>query len=402
MRNALIVLALVALLAAAGWWLKSQQAGPSDISEFSITASLTLDGGAESLRATPDGTILLYANDVDGSIDIVDISNNAQPTKLSKLAVPGALTALDISPNGRWALATLVFDADKSINQQPNPRLPGGLAIIDLADPAQPQLGEIIGIGHQPVSLAVSSAGADLVAVVAIKNEPVWTENSAEGGKTDISQSGQVQVVTFNPLRQKNYRVASPDLSEQRLAEAGLILPADAQPGFVTMSPDNSQAAVSLQPNGGIDVFDPYWLETRRIFSTGESHSVALSFSPGGGLLFSADGPAGLSVWTTEGELVWRDSSAKPGSSPRSVITVETARFGRRDFALALTDDGQLAVFDIGTPASPVLLQSLQVEPGSSTISALPEQGLLAVSGQSGVLQLLRHSGPLSNDKNPL
>jgi len=402
MRNLLITISIIALLSAAGWWLNTQQTDQPDSSEFSATARLVLDGNAESLRATADGSLLLHTNAAAGSIDIVDISDSAHPAQIGRLAMPGTPTALDVSPDGRWVLATLSFDAGDSTGQQSHPRLPGGLAIVDLADPAQPLLSEIIGIGHQPVSVAVSSAGADLVAVVAIKNEPVWVANAATSEKTDISQPGQVQVVTFNPLRQKNYRVASPDLSEQRLGEAGLMLPADAQPGFVALSPDNGQAAVSLPANGGIDVFDPYWLETRRMFSTGDSSPVALSFSPGGGLLYSADGPAGLSAWTTEGDLIWRDAPDVPGSSPRNVIAVEAARFGKRDFVLALTQDGLLAVFDIAAPASPSLLQLLPVEPGSSSITTLPEQGLLAVSGQSGILQLFRHSGLLGKAKTSL
>jgi len=402
MRNLLIIIVIVGLLSAAGWWLNTQQTDVPDSSEFSATSRLVLDGSAESLHATADGGLLLHTNAAAGSIDIVDISDSAHPAQLGRLAVPGTPTALAVSPDGRWVLATLSFDAGNSSGQQPIPRLPGGLAIVDLADPTQPLLSEIIGIGHQPVSVAVSSAGADLVAVVAVKNEPIWVANAAASEPTDISQPGQVQVVTFNPLRQKNYRVASPDLSAQRLGEAGLALSADAQPGFVALSPDNGQAAVSLHANSGIDVFDPYWLETRRIFSTGDSSPLALSFSPGGRLLFSADGPAGLSAWTTEGELIWRDSPDEPGSSPRNVIAVEAARFGKRDFVLALTQDGLLAVFDIAAPASPSLLQLLPVEPGSSTLTALPKQGLLAVSGQSGILQLFRHSGLQDNAETTL
>jgi DNA-binding beta-propeller fold protein YncE len=397
MRNLLIIFALIAALAAAGWWLNTQQSELPDSSEFTAAASLDLEGSADILRAMPDGTLLVHINAAAQSVGIIDISDYTQPAQLARVSLPGTPTGIDVSPDGRWVLATLNFTPDDTDGGEPQPRLPGGLAIIDADDPGNPLLSEIIGIGHQPVSIAVSSAGADLVAIVAIKNGPEWTENTADSEGTDISQPGQVQVVTFNPLRQKNYRVASPDLSEQRLFEASLELPADAQPEFVALSPDNSQAAVSLTANGGIDVFDPYWLETRRIFSTGDNGSLALSFSPGGSLLFSADGPAGLSVWTKEGDLVWRDMGTETGtdsdSGPRHVVAIETVRFGKRDFALALSNEGLLAVFDIAAPASPSLLQLLPVEPDASSVIALPEQGLLAVSSRSGILQLFRHSG---------
>lgn len=440
MRNLLLAIAVLAAAGAAIFLLTRDQAGSTG-ERFEQLAEFQVDGNAEIIAATPDGRFLIHTNSERGTIDTVDISDPAAPQASGRLKVPGEPTSVAVSPDGAWALATLHL-AIAGDGEAPDPRLPGGLAVIDIADPALPRLAELIGIGHQPDSIAVAASGADLVAVIAVENEPLIDTES----ETDISRPGQIQVVTFNPARLDSYRVGSLDIGEARLGEAGLEAPADAQPEFVALSPDQSLAAVSLQENNGIVVFDPYWLETRRLFSTGvvEDRPADLSadgetsleqlypsqateqplagarmpdavaFTPDGTHLVSADegdrkltGGRGISIWTIDGEFVWDDggeierAAAAAGLYPddRSDVRgievegVVTTRLGAADYAFALSERGSFAaVFDITVPTAPRLLQLLPTGAGPESAVALPG-GLLAVAAEeSGTITLFRHN----------
>lgn len=441
MRNFLLALFVLALLGSAIFVLNRDQARPVE-DRFEQLAEIDVDGNAEIIVARPDGNILVFTNAMRRSIDTMDISDPAAPRPAGRIALPGEPTSVALSPDGRWALAVVHLGAADEAADTANPMLPGGLAIIDLADPEAPALAELIGIGHQPDSIAVAASGADLVAVIAIENEPVPQGDDGRDG----SRPGQIQVVTINPARLGSYRVGSLDISEARLREAGLEAPADAQPEFVALSPDRSLAAVSLQENNGIVVFDPYWLETRRMFSSGivtdrpadlqndgqvaftqqypadaGSQPLAgsrmpdgLAFSPDGRYLYSADegdgaltGGRGISAWTIDGEFVWDDggeierAAAAAGLYPdhRSesrgieIEGIVTARFGATDYAFALSERGSfMAVYDITTPTAPQLLQLLPTGKGPESAVVLPGEMLAVAAEKSGTVTLYRHS----------
>jgi len=453
MRNLLFAVVVLVAAGAAAFWFYSSNSGRPQASEFAAVGELAVDGNAEIVAASPDGMLLAHTNTKQQSVDLVNISDPAAPVNVGRIAVPGEPTSVAVSPDGLWALATLNLSESKTGSEPLHPRIPGGLAIIDIADSAAPLLSEIIGIGHHPDSIAVAASGADLVAVVAIENEPVViadgvvTDHDTPGNPNDISLPGKVQVITFNPLRQDNYRVASLDLSQARLEEAGLEYPGDAQPEFVALSPDLSLAAVSLQENNGIVVFDPYWLETRRMFSTGrvalrkadlrndgttrlnddypevtedQPHTGkrfpdGVTFTPSGDYLLSADegempltGGRGISLWSLDGELIWEDggeieaAAAAAGLYPdyRSsekgieIEGVAAARFDTRDFAFAAAERGGfVAVYDITDPMAPEFVQLLRTGSEPESVVAIPRRGLLAVAAEgSGSIHLYQRT----------
>lgn len=453
MRNLLIAIVLMLAGGAATWWLYNRTGSDIETLEFMPLSQMQVDGVAEIVQATPDGQFLVHTNTGRSSVDIVDISDAAAPRRAGRIELPGEPTSVAVSPDGRWALAVLYIAKPQSGQPPPHPQLPGGLAIIDIADPTAPRLTEIIGIGHHPDSIAVAASGADLVAIIAIENEPLIVsdgqvvDSDAPGDPGDISQPGQIQVVTLNPLRQNNYRVAALDLSRERLEEAGLDYAADAQPEFVTLTPDLSLAAVSLQENNGIVIFDPYWQKTRRMFSTqrvsnrpadlsedgetqltesypadaGESQQAGkrlpdgIAFTPDGTYLLSADegdmdmtGGRGFSIWTLDGEFVWDDggeieaAAAAAGFYPddRSAdkgIEIEgitAAAFGLDDFAFALSERGSfIAVYNITNPLAPTLVQLLATGKAPESVTAIPARGLIAVAAEeSGGIYLYQRS----------
>ncbi len=398
MRNTLLTLALLAVGALAVWLVMNATPDSASNLEFEAFASVTLDGNAEVLTSTPDGQNLLHTNRAFMALDVLDIAEPAQTQRIARVILPGKPEGVAISPDGQWAVAALHLAPAVAGQPAPHPRAPGGLAIIDIADPGSPQLTEIIGIGHQPASVAVASSGADLVAIVAVVNEPltVTADNivASEGELTDISRAGGVQVVTINPTRQSNYRVGAVDLSTARLTEAGLSQPDDAQPAFVALSADNSQAAAALPANQGIEVFDPYWLETRRLFGTPGQEPRAVAFSADGGTLFSAatlsdvnDGYS-LSAWTTEGEFIWGERDLQEVSH----IAVE--KFGTTAFAFALSKSGsQFRVYDVSVPAMPQQVQTVQTTSPPQGLVLIPERGLAAVADGAGTLNFYKRAG---------
>jgi len=453
MRNLLIAFVVLIVGAGAAYWLYNRADSEAVNLEFMLVSELNVDGNAEIIQATPDGQMLVHTNSERQSIDVIDISSAGQPNRIGRIELPGEPTSVDVSPDGRWALTTLYLAKAKSGKTAPHPRMPGGLAIVDLSEPTQPRLTEIIGIGHHPDSIAVAASGADLVAIIAVENEPMvvvdglTTDDEAPGNPADISQAGQIQVVTFNPLRQSNYRVASLDLSAARLIEAGLDFSTDVQPEFVALSPDMSLAAVSLQENNGIVVFDPYWLETRRMFSTasvaerpadlrddgqiqmtdsypadaseqqhaGKRFPDAIAFSPDGRYLLSADegempltGGRGFSIWSLDGDFIWDDG----GEIERAAIAAElypdnrsaakgievegiaTATFGLDDFAFAVSERGSfVAIYNINNPLQPTLVQLIPAGVGPESVATLPGRGLIAIAAEkSGSIHLYERS----------
>ncbi len=425
MRNPLIAFVVAAVIVVAGYWALKRTPAEMDAQEFSAVGELTTDGSADVLRVTNDGNLLLHTNIERQAIDIIDIADPTQPEHIGRTALPGIPTGLAISRDGQWALITLDFSLSDPDSAAAHPRIPGGLAIISLAKPAAPELTEIIGVGHQPSSVVAASSGADLVAVIAIENRPQMvpvertTDDTGVAADTndalefvDISLPGNVQVVTFNPTRQNNYRVGSVDLSPARLTEANLQKANDAQPAFVTLSPDQSLAAATLSENSGIEIFDPYWLETRRLFSTGDHKPLAATFTSDGKVLFSAGiSPTdqySIAAWTLEGEPIWHDTGglrraaiesgfiiADPaGSEPLAISGITIDKFGATDFAFVLPEeDAFVAIYDVSVPLAPKLVQLIGTLESPTGIVPVGRRGLFAIADNAGDIRLYRHAG---------
>jgi DNA-binding beta-propeller fold protein YncE len=440
------------LLAITFYWLFNRPGTIGNTGDFVLLNEFTVDGNAEIVVASPDGMLLVHTNTHKQSVDLLDISNPAAPQIIRRIELPGKPTSVAISPDGRWALAVLYL-AKTSKGQLPqHPMLPGGLAVIDISTPADAFLTEIIGIGHHPDSIAVTSTGLELIAIIAIENKPLVirnglrTDDEAPGNPADISRPGQVQVITFNPARPGHYRSGALDLSEARLTASSLPFSTDPQPEFVTLSRDQTLAAVSLQKNNGIVVFDPYWLEIKTVFNlgtvsdrpadlsddntsalnqtypqdagdsayAGSRFPDAIAFTPNGAYLISADegeqpltGGRGISIWTAGGEFVWDDGgeiereAVAAGLYPdeRSDVKgievegIAVDRFGTKDLAFALSERGSfMAIYDISNPAVPLFKQIIPTGNGPESAATIPDRGLVVVAAEEkGSLSIFRY-----------
>ena len=142
-------------------------------SGFTTIAEFKVDGNAEIIQAAAGGNALVYTNSDKETIDVLDISDPAMPQLLAALPMPGEPTSVGVGPDGEWAFAVVPAGEPDEGEAPPDQRLPGILFVIDLRTIAAPQIVASIGIGHQPDSVAVTRKGDKLLAVVAIENEPV-------------------------------------------------------------------------------------------------------------------------------------------------------------------------------------------------------------------------------------
>jgi hypothetical protein len=248
------------------------------VTNFRPLASFGVPSGvAEIVAATPTGNILAYSNSSNGSVGIVDITDPASPVFLIDVPVGGQPTSVDISSDGNWAVAAVFVDAPQE-GQPPPDFSPGALVVIDISDPANANAVGQRDIGYHPDSLKLIDIGDDLVAVVAIENQPVVTDpdtglvtsDDLPGSPNDVSPAGLIQLVTVDTADPANSLVADVALPEDQLSAAGLLFPADPQPEFVDIS--GTAAAVSLQENNGIakvDITDPSNPVLADVFSTG-------------------------------------------------------------------------------------------------------------------------------------
>jgi DNA-binding beta-propeller fold protein YncE len=445
-----VVVVIAIIVVAALQW--PQDSAP----EFIEIGQLSVDGNAEIVRSSADGRLLVYTNAKRQSIDIVDLSEPTAPVVLASVNVPGEPTSVDLSPDGLWALATVHVRPAEEGEPATDPRLPGVLAVIDLREPAAPQLASIIGIDNHPDSIAITTAGDELVAVIAIENEEIFVKDGVVADadqideSTDISSAGVVQIVSLNPATPRNWSVTTLEIPTDLLTNAEMLHPEDPQPEFVALSPGRHMAAVSLQENNGILLVDLAAAEISGAFSLGtvanrpadlkddgatklnqnyptDSNEPeragtripdAIAFSPDGQYLFSADegearmtGGRGFSVWTLNGELAWDDGgeiealAAKAGLYPDNrsdekgieIEGISTGRFGSRDFAFAVSERGSfMVIYDISNPNAPEFVQILETGTGPEGVIAIPSRNLIVVAAEkSGTLTVFRYESTI-------
>lgn len=420
--------------------------------EFTTLTTLTVDGNAEIIQASGDGKLLVFTNPKQQSVGVVDLTDPSNPKVLGNIGVPGEPTSVDLSTDGRWALATVHVTPAEEGDPPADLRLPGVLTVIDLQDPANGQLVSVIGIGNQPDSIAVTEAGEDLVAVIAIENEPVFVadnvvvDEDAPGDALDISPPGVVQIVTLNPATPRNWSVATLAIPSDLLTNKLMHHSDDPQPEYVALSPGRHLAAVSLQENNGlilvdlttpaiadgfslgdvadrladltsddnVDLAQIYPADVATQAGAGSRTPDAIVFTPDGQHLITANegeadmtGGRGISIWSLTGELVWDDNgdieqrAAAAGLYPdersdKKGVEIEgiaTGQFGTRDFAFAVSERGSfLIIYDISNPHAPEFVDILPTGEEPESVIALPSRNLVIVAAEeSGSLSIFRY-----------
>lgn len=142
----------------------------------------------------------------------------------------------------------------------------------------------------------------------------------------------------------------------------------------------------------------------------------SLAFSPDGTTIYTADegemnytGGRGFSAWSTNGRQVWDDgglleqvawrlSHYPEGRSENKGIEIEgiaTARFGRRDIAMVMSERGSfLSLWDITSPAKPQLMQILGTGIEPEGVVAIPSRNLIVTSAEESGTMTIFQGGP--------
>lgn len=390
------------------------------IKEFVSINRYAVDGAvAEIISATADGNTLVYTNADDGKVGLLDIRDPQNPQPLNNIDVSdiGEPTAVAVTPNGRYALVTVLDLAEEITDQQP-----GTLVFIDLARQEIAARVPLLGIG--PDNLNVTPDGKK--AIIAIEDEE--DEDNLPG-----QRPGSVNFVTINynnPAESKVNNVEL-DLSEVK----GVNYASDPQPEYVAISKNGRTVAISLQENNAIAVLDITSETVTRIFSVGTSiHERAdiveddeidfsqplegrrepdsIAMTADGRYIITANegdtdlerfgdgiwsGGRGWSILDVQGKVIYDSGDSleelailrgqyPEGRSENRGIEIEgaaVAKFGDREFAFIASERGSfLTVYDITNVRAPELVSFLPTGKAPEGVLPLPQRNLVLTANE--------------------
>ena len=234
-----------------------EEATPVSLSMVKIGS---FDGGvlgASEITAYDSASRRLFVvNGANATVDVLDISNPANPIKvgaITVLAIGGAVNSVAVD-NGLVALAV-----------EANPKTsPGSVALYNAADLRQIQ---VIQVGAQPDMIAFSPDGRFIL--TANEGEP-----NSYGLPTSIDPEGSISVITVNrsgpslvataDFRAFNGQEAALRAQGIRIFGPGASVAQDLEPEYIAVSPDSRTAYVTLQENNAIAIVD---IATARVTS---------------------------------------------------------------------------------------------------------------------------------------
>jgi DNA-binding beta-propeller fold protein YncE len=367
---------------------------------------------AEISTVSPDGMTVISTDSAGQRLGFFDITDPANPQPLGGVGVGGEPTS--VYATGDYILAVV----DTSDGDFANPS--GHVSVLDADSRA---VLATIELGGQPDSIDVTSDGA--YAVIAIENqrdEEFTPEGAAEG---DLPQppAGELAIIPLTGAP-ADWTVEHVDLTGLE----GLDTPEDPEPEYVTISPDDSKVAVTLQENNGVAIVDIAAATVLSHFSTGTTTVTGIDAMDddhialvdtitdvprepdaigwvGAEHLATAnegDWKGGSRGWTVfdaaTGDVAWdsgnsfdhlavrlglypdKRSDAK-GSEPEGLLS---ATFDGVPYVFVGSERANfVAVYDVTDPAAPVFVQALPSTPGPEGLLAIPERGLLVVSSET-------------------
>ncbi len=203
------------------------------------------DGGAEIPAYDTASQRLFVTNAANGVIDVLDISNPAQPALLFSFDVAGVLPGADIT-----SVATgngLVAVTAENENGQ------GRVIFFDAALPAAPaQAKAIVPVGSLPDMLIFTPDGSKVL--VANEGEPDDDGTDPEGSVSIINTSDFS--VTTADFKAFNGREAELRAKGVRIFQYAESVAQDLEPEGIAIAPDGTTAWVALQENNAFGVLD--------------------------------------------------------------------------------------------------------------------------------------------------
>lgn len=416
-----------------------QPPAPPEIAGFEPLAHFPVPGGgvAEIVMVTPDGRTMFYTDADNGTVGVVDISDPAAPVQTGTVDVTDMPdhepTSAAVSPDGRYLMVTVRQgdDADNAI--------PGLLRIYDITSPNSITGVADIPVGVGPDSIAVTETTFEgqtwTQAVISIEDEESVDGDATLGGM----RPGRIDVIRLNPADPASSLVTSiqDDLVSALNSTAGVNYPDDPQPEYVSISPDGTEAVISLQENNAValvNISNPNMPMLDRVFSTGtvtrnssvdvtEDDEIALvedmtgrrepdmvAYHPGGYLLTANEGDTGLdtfgdgiysggrgfTVFNRDG-VVFFEAGAEMeeqaviyGHYPENrsenrgieVEAIISGQFGGTEFMFPASERGSfIQVYRADNPENPVPVQFLP--------TGMSPEGLATVTGRDDGIMLL-------------
>lgn len=377
--------------------------------QLDATCNVDTETAAEIVAASPDGNTLIYTDSPQEVVGFVDITDPANPAPAGLLPLPGEPTSVAVV--GNLALVGVNSSADFIMTS-------GSLEVIDIG--SQTIVGSVT-LGGQPDSVAVSPDGS--YAVIAIENER--DEDLGDGAPPQLP-AGLVQIVDLvGPVA----GWAPVDVDVTGVAD---LFPGDPEPEYVDINADNV-AVVTLQENNHIVLIDLPTASVIGDFSAGTvdlmqvdateddptlndrqtiqqtETLMAVPREPDGvtwinsELLVTADegdldgGSRGFTVFNTAGDVVFTSGNANDlavarighypdARSGNKGNEPENADFGiygsDRLLVLASERSSVLFVYDMATPAQPLLKQILPAAAGPEGVLTLPSRDLLIAASE--------------------
>ncbi|HEX5828721.1 MAG TPA: hypothetical protein VFY23_14435 [Candidatus Limnocylindrales bacterium] len=284
-----------------------------------ITRTFDVQGAAAEIAAvTPDGRTLLYTSAGDGTLGFVDISNPSAPVEAAPLALSGEPTSVGVTKDGAYALVVVDTSAGDFVDPS------GYLAAVDLADRTVERTWQL---GGQPDAIAVSPSG---------KYAAIVIENQRD---EDLDPDGDGPIPLGGMPQEPAGRLAIVDLADDPdewglrttplAGLPGLRFPADPEPEYVDIAP-NDTAAVTLQENNAVVLVN---LKTGLVVTSWSAGSTthAADLTDDGGISFTESLTARREpdaiAWTPAGSLV----TANEGDYPDEDGQLPA---GSRDFAV--------------------------------------------------------------------
>lgn len=228
------------------------QAPPVANDDLDIVKLATYDGGlgegsAETVGYDSVSERLFVTNAGDGSVHIIDISDPSQPNKIGEIDVSALGSPTQVAVANGFVAVAIAADSD------PAPA-DGTVAFFD-AD------GNLLGsvtVGNLPDHIAFTPDGLKLL----VANEGEWIDDQTENPLGSISIIDLTNGVAQATMQTVDFTAF--DGLEDTLREAGVrVFPGEGdsvsealEPEYIAISPDGSQAFVTLQENNAVAILD--------------------------------------------------------------------------------------------------------------------------------------------------
>ncbi|WP_413544009.1 esterase-like activity of phytase family protein [Citricoccus nitrophenolicus] len=378
-------------------------------------ADLSAATVAEISTVTADGNTVIHTDAEAGGIGFVDITDPEDPTA-------DGFKPTDGSPTSVYATEDHIIVVTDQTEDFEDPA-----GKVEFWDPQTRELIHGVQLKGQPDSIDVSPDGS--TAMIAMENQRDEDREDVDGGLPQLPP-GDLAVIDLS-----GEDITSLDADAVLYTDLtgleGLDTPEDPEPEYIKFSPDGTKAALTLQENNGVVVFDAEGTILDH-FSAGAVSVDGIDTAEDGNLSLDGSitdavrepdaigwigndhvatanegdwkgGSRGWTVFNADpesedfGRVAWdagnsfenlahrygqypEHRSENKGSEPEG-LTVET--YGDTTYAFVGSERGNfVAVYNVDDPADPVFTQLMPSTNGPEGLLAIPERDLMIVSSE--------------------